>query len=262
MHISACSNIGHISFKSHTKEVRDAEQIMRQTQKVFPMVSPTRITAFYDAQSKPLTSKIRDKVFKMQDEIYKMRDTAEYKKKLAGYADNPFRAHIESIEEKKIGNCYESAVVASAGLCANGYNSDVASLYVVHTFMNKKTKEVEYKEGAFLDHAFAVTDMGKDTKERNKQIILDPWFGICGEWDEISPKYHALFAHDSDLEQFKNNNKAEFKEKLAAEFPKANISDYEEKIGFIYRPISIGMTNREKSQKYLREKYPRLILNA
>ena len=262
MYITACSNKYYISFKSHSKEVRDAEQIMRKTQSTFPMVSPTRITAFYHTQHKPVTSQINDKVNKMQAEIYKMRSRADLKKKLAKCADNAYRVHIEDIEKNRMGNCYESAIMTAAALCANGYNSDVATLYVVHNFIDKKTKQIEYREGAFLDHAFAVTDMGRDITDRNRQIILDPWVGICGEWDEINSKYHALFAHDSDLEQFLDNDREEFKNRLEDEYPDKNISDYEEKIGFTYRPIYIGKINRDKAKEYLRKKYPQLILNA
>ncbi len=262
MYITACSNKYYVSFKSHSKEVRDAEQIMRKTQSTFPMVSPTRITAFYDAMHKPLTTQIKDKVTKMQDEIYKMRTEADSKKKLAEYADNSYRVHIEDIKKNRIGNCYESAIMTAAALCANGYDSDVASLYVIHNFIDKKTGEVEYKEGGFLDHAFAVTNMGRNTTDRNKQIILDPWVGICGEWDEINSKYHALFSNDCDFAQFKDDNRTEFKNYLEDEYPDKNISDYEEKIGFTYRPIYIGKINRDKAKGYLREKFPQLILNA
>ncbi len=262
MYISSIKNNFYISFKSHSKRVRDAEQIMRKSQEAFPMISPTRITSFHDRLHISVEKKVMDKVSQMQNGIYAMRDDADHKKKLLKYSDNPFLAHIEGIQKVKLGNCFENALAAAVGLSANGYNADVATLYVTHTYTNKKTKEIEYKEGAFLDHAFAVSDMGEDTRNLDEQVILDPWFGICGTWGEIKSNYHELFANDSDLEQFKNNNKAEFINQLKSKGSSGNISDYEERIGFIYYPSMIGDINREKAKRCLREKFPQLILNA
>ncbi|MBR6162634.1 hypothetical protein IKQ26_01910, partial [bacterium] len=209
-----------LSFKSHKKEAKEATDIMRRAQLTFPMVSATRALTLYDIIDKhPRQEKFLDD---LQEEIFMMRDEVEFKQKLAGYTDNPFKAFIESIQKRKKGNCLENAVIAAAGLYANGYSADVVSLYLDHSFINKKTGRVEYKEGGYLDHAFTITDMGK----KNQKIVLDPWCGYCGDWKEISPKYHKLFDNDDKVIRFTEENRKEFAERLKNECSPNDISDY------------------------------------
>ena len=245
-----------VSFKAHKPEVREASDIMRKAQTTFPMVSATRILTFYDVMNKPAQKK--KLVDDIQEEIFLMRDEADFKRKLMDYSDNPYRAFVEGIHKRKKGNCLESAIIAAAGLYANGYSADVVSLYLNHSFINKKTGKVEYQEGAYLDHAFTVTNMGKkDTK-----IVLDPWFGFCGDWSEISPKYHGCFDNDSKVIQYADQNRDEFIKQLKKEYLPYDISDYEERLGFSYRPLSLDVMNKDKVKQFFRENYPKLVLNA
>lgn len=245
-----------VSFKSHKKEVKEAQDIMRKAQSTFPMVSSTRIMTNYDLINKPAPKqKLIDDI---QEEICLMREDADYKQRLAGYVDNPYRAFVEGIKRIKKGNCLECAVSAAAGLYANGYSADVVSLYMNHSFINKKTGRVEYKEGAYLDHAFAVTDMGK----RGQKIILDPWLGLCGDWKDVNPKFHSLFDSDSKVIQYKDKNREEFIKRLKMEYSPYDISDYEERLGFSYRPLSFDVMDKDSAKKFFRENYPTLVLNA
>ena len=256
------SALNFISFKAHSKEVKLADAIMRKSNNTFPMTSPTRIEAFYDSISKPMPSKHKMKAEELQTKIYNQRERAAYKMKLANYVDNPYLAQGEEIKISRLGNCYESAIAAASGLCANGYKANVVNLYCTHSFVNKKTRETEYKKGIYIDHAFVVTDMEKPEKSEGQQIVLDNWVGICGTWNEVKDKFHSVFGHDSDIVQFKENNKANFIEHLKLTSSPNNISDYEERIGFSYYPVSVEITDKNGVSQILGNKFPQLVLNA
>ena len=248
-----------ISFRAHKKDVRDADDIMRRAKNEFPLTSSTKMDTFWDTK-KNVSPKQQKTINGLQNRICALRRSSEKKQEMLRYLSNPYMPYLEEMKQKKIGNCYESAVSAIAGLRANGYPADLAYLFIEHSFVDKKTKKVVFSKEFDYDHVFTVTDMGKKDLKTEKKIILDPWLGYCGTWQEIGAKYKHLWMEDEDYVLFLYNSENEFAEELKN--GNSKVSDFEEKITSGYRIIPSGDLKDKKIQHQLRKKFPALIVKA
>ena len=182
-------NISPVSFCAKHRDIRKADDIMRHSNKCFPMFSPSYAishwnrftqntnqaelerTAFFNKYSKILDEKVRNKYINDDD----------------SYHLNLF----EPLKKEKMGNCKENAIALIATLFANGYEkaARIGLEYEIN-FVDKKTKKVASTSVFNFDHTCVMTTM--DNKEKRKKfedlIIIDGGKGQLSSVMEIFEK--------------------------------------------------------------------------
>ena len=140
MKISAINinNYNNMSFSAKNKKIRTADDIIRLAKNEFPMVSSTYIDTFYsegtpekNELSQSVCKKLSKQIERTRD-IYLSHIPHRYMSDLKSHDTEVANAVLlKAVSQSKIGNCYESAVVALAALAANGYtDSKKVHLYL------------------------------------------------------------------------------------------------------------------------------------
>lgn len=182
-----------ITFESRHKAVRNADIITRKAHNEYPHISTSK-----------LDNMLGDDMVK---EIFWGNMNFQYQLKLVKerlrYEDEEKNLHsliIESMKNKRLGNCYEEAKVAEAIGKLNGQSN----IYSAKIFYNKKP---------FHEIAF-VTDKeikpNKKYKFKGKEaVIIDPWLSttsFAGEYfTNLKNTYKNLFP------EIKRKRKMQFK---------------------------------------------------
>lgn len=259
-----------ILFGKKDKTLRKADELQIRTKRAFPVMSPTYADSFYFSLEK--NSARRDAVRaindKTQSKIEDMRDKFHYADRLADYNqfDTKMMYILKQLSRNKVGNCNENAKLALAVLCANGYyNSSLVKLRYEVQIINKKTKNVEYKQSTSLNHAFVITDMNKRGK---KDIIIDPWLGFADYERGAFGRFNGLYGDDLDdlvtmhkkLFYIGKLEKGELKPGEAL-----NFDDYEIRKGFVYSESWDDNGNRQDREhlgELVRKEYPETVLDV
>jgi len=163
-----------ISFKSRNQAIRQADRITRFTNSVYPHVSESKIKKSVEHQQAikypdDICYKLGNFKLKKSMEL----DNLRYKH---GQGIDLFRDIINMLKQHKIGNCYESAVIAQIIGKINGINN----IYPSKIFFNKNKSGYQTQ----LDHVVAIITDKPFKPEgyynfRNKDaIIVDPWLGV------------------------------------------------------------------------------------
>ena len=180
-----------ISFKSRNHAIRQADRITRFANSVYPHVSESKIKKSVEHQQ---AIKYPDNIcyklgnFKLKKSME--LDNLRYKH---GQGIDLFRDIINMLKQHKIGNCYESAVVAQIIGKINGINN----IYPAKIFFNKNNSKYQTQ----LDHVVAIiTDKsfqpeGYYNFKNNDAIIVDPWLGITEYAGDYINKLRTSFVN-------------------------------------------------------------------
>ena len=261
--------LNSLNFGAKSKEVRKADDIMRAATAEFPMMSYTRADSFYSSCKNQLSENhrrasminqyLRSNIRAMRRSVKAETSSAGMARMLDMTADAPIIYTLDALKRKKIGNCSEAAEAALASLYANCYyNSRLAAPCYVVSVIDKETGRTLTGATSEIDHVFVVSDMGKN-KERN--IIIDPWFGFADYKTKANERYLGLV---SALEKEDTIIRAE--SKLLDKLRKKGI-DYDRK-NYIFKEKIFIDEKQDKEDKTLkklasckiREKYPNLML--
>ena len=214
-----------ISFKSRNEAIRNADRITRAVNTIYPHISESKIRKSVEHQQaikypSNICYKLGD--FKLKKSL--MIDNLRFKHR--GGTDL-FRDIINMLKEHKIGNCYESAVVAEIIGKING----IKNIYPAKIYFNKNKSGYQMQ----LDHVVAIiTDKsfkpeGYYNFKNNDAIIVDPWLGVtefAGDYinklrtnfanifpgiPDLKDTYKFLKSITHNVEEFKTERKHMFK---------------------------------------------------
>ncbi len=244
-----------ITFQSRNKAIRDADRITRAVNSIYPHISESKIKKSVEHQQ---AIKYPDNIcYKLGNFRLKKSmklDNLRYKQ---GDGTDLFRDIINMLKQHKIGNCYESAVVAQIIGKVNGINN----IYPAKIFYNKEKSGYQTQ----LDHVVAIiTDKSFEPKGyynfKNKDaIIVDPWLGVteyAGDYiNKLRTDFANIFSGISDL-------------KYTFKFLKSithNIEEFKEKRKYMFKPDFTFKLHTEEllsvqDAEILKKEYPELIL--
>ena len=244
-----------ISFKSRNQAIRDADRITRAVNSVYPHISESRIKKSVEHQQAlkyPENICFKLGNFKLKKSI--KLDNLRYE---CGQGIDLFRSIINMLKQHKIGNCYESAVVAQIIGKING----ISNIYPAKIFFNKNKSGFQTQ----LDHVVAIITDKSFKPERyynfknNDAIIVDPWLGVTEYVGDYVNKLRTNFANTfsglSDL-------------KYTFKFLKStthNIEEFKEVRKCMFKPdFSFKLHTDEllslEDAEVLKKEFPELIL--
>lgn len=216
-----------ITFEGRQSIIRKADRITRKTNSVYPHLSESKKRIFINQviQKNSFNQKMCNDLSKLKYKYETKLDNLRFR---GGYGIEQFRIIIDNLKNHRIGNCYESAILAQIIGKING----VKNIYPAQIYFTKNSSKVNMQ----FDHAVAVlTDkpFEKDYKYqfKNKEaIVIDPWLGItdfAGEYfnklrtqfskifpiqlSDDSRKMRLIALESSNLEEFHKKRKECFK---------------------------------------------------
>lgn len=246
MEISLINTIGKVNFSARNKYIRKADDILRTSKSVFPMISPTYMDEFYYSTKENNDSektetaiglkelqhfRLRLARVKAQDKkIHILRETGKI---------IPYTAELEGIKTSKKGNCQEKAIAVLSTLAANNFvDSQRVLLYLQTQYVNKKTGEIEYQAEDNLDHSLVITTMNRgkieDAKEKDI-IVIDPWLDFADSLSGARARFKQVFDKKSyqDITSF---HRSMFRLEQMANMSKSiNFEDYILRQKFIFK---------------------------
>lgn len=168
------SKFNNISFRSRCKTIREADNIARYVNELFPRISGTKIEPLMQGNTRCYTpiyySKIRV-VRKQSEEIY-FSQKPNFQK-----CSNM----IDLIRNKKVGNCGESAFLTRiVAKCNSIKNAKIAYLCYIDKYSD-------------LDHCVVYVD-------DKKPYIKDSWLGFADYIPETIEKYRGVYRKLSNLD--------------------------------------------------------------
>ncbi len=244
-----------ISFKSRNEAIRKADRITRAVNSIYPHISESRISNSVKHQQaikypKDICVKLGN--FKLNKSL--MIDNLRFKH---GKGIDLFRDIINMLKEHKIGNCYESAVVAQIIGKING----IENIFPAKIFFNKNSSGYQQQ----LDHVVAIiTDKsfkpeGYYNFKNKDAIIVDPWLGVteyAGDYiNKLRTNFADIFPGIPDLKYTFNllksisHNVEEFKTKRKNTF----------KPDFSFKLHTDELLSAKDAES-LKKEYPELIL--
>lgn len=179
-----------ITFQSRNGTIRKADRITRHVNSVYPHISESRTRIFINQviQKHTDNQNICNKLSGLKFKYEKKLDNLRFR---GGYGIEQFRIIIDNLKNHKLGNCYESAVLAQIIGKING----LKNIYPAQIYFTKNNSKAIMQ----FDHAVAVvTDkpFEKDYKYQLKNkdaIIIDPWLGVTDFAGEYILKLKSLF---------------------------------------------------------------------
>jgi len=161
-----------LNFTSRSQTIRKADDFARKIKSLYPMVSNSKMETLscVDFNSPP--------ILKLQMRITQLRKAMEYGFKESTEMVDKLRRLIEPIATCAVGNCAESAILASIAAKVNGIkNCHIAGLY------DNNLKNI--------DHAVLLV---KD----KKPYIIDSWIGFADYLPEATNRYKGEFKYMID----------------------------------------------------------------
>lgn len=164
-----------IPFKSRNKIIRYADDIVRRVNVCYPRISSTRIECYNNISKFPniepkLIQKIENSVRSLKSKLFDEENT---------FFDN-IKAFIFPVKRYKVGNCGESAQLASIIAKING----LKDCQIVQ-LMNDK--------GEDLDHVVLLVN-------DKKSYIIDSWLGFADYVHNALNKYKNEYRHILNIE--------------------------------------------------------------
>ena len=166
-------SLNNTNFQSRNRTIRFADDIARRVNQCYPRISLSTIKTFDNAKLYPslinnITKKLKKNVRKTKSNFYD--DADSFCKKI--------KAFISPVKHNGIGNCGESAQLASIVAKVNGIKDcNLVNLYTA--------------EGKDLDHTvlFVYDD---------KPYIIDSWLGFADYFPNTLNKYKTLYKNIFD----------------------------------------------------------------
>ena len=153
----------NINFASKHRDVRKADDLMRETQNKFPTFCPSYADFFYKSLDADCFEKSynRDKFIdgiatKFVENVRIPTDAVED----ASQPPFAYQFLLDTLKEYKMANCKEASNLMLCALYANGfYKSQVVNLGFDYTVFDNKTSNVIYRDSHYIDHCFVLTTM-------------------------------------------------------------------------------------------------------
>ena len=264
-----CSQYLNTSFGAKNKRIRDADHIMRTAKKQFPIVSSSYIDTFYSDSSQnkiklrnSVSEKIADLIEHVRD-IYLSDYPAMYDSSIETVPGLDLNTILlQCLKKHKVGNCSENASLAVAALTANGIDdAKKCYLYLNTYFINKQDRSILYKSSTPLDHSFAMTSMGKHSRNIKDLIVVDPWLGFADSATNAVAKYKQYLCPTEKIAEIQQAEDIIFRNSMKQKGIELSPDDYEIKSNIHF--FEFDLTTKEQSknlERYLKLKYPNIVV--
>ena len=201
------------SFKAKNQNIRKADDIQRNARESFPFTSPTYLDSFYRTGKKwehETKRKFENVVNRADKKLSAIRELAK-NSAFEGISfdernlNAPIFQTLRGIKILKAANCHECAALSIAALAANGiHDVNRVNLTADIKFINKKTREIEYKATEPIDHTTVIAKIGKDN------IIVDTWLGFTDSISGAQSKFKQQL-WDSDIKDKARTHRSLFR---------------------------------------------------
>ena len=213
-------NQTNTNFTSRNAVIRKADDLARRVNTLCPRVSQTLICDFKHIDEHRYVK------IKLNDKTRQMRNLKQSRFFSATHPIQKLISFIQPVQERKVGNCGESAQIAAIAAQMNGIKDfTIAS--------------VEGKNGYNFGHAVLLVN-------DKKPYIIDPWLGFADYLDGASQRYQKDYSSHFDFKKKKL-------QRLIFE-PEAYKKD--EYNRFLRKPIS------SEDLETLKKLYPQLIIRG
>ena len=170
-------NKTNIYFTSRNATIRQADDIARRINTLCPRVSQTLIRDFKHIDEYNYVK------IKLNDKTRQMRNVKQSRFFNATHSIQKLISFIQPVQERKVGNCGESAQIAAIAAQMNG----IKDFTIV---------SLEDKNGHNFDHAVLLIN-------DKKPYVIDPWLGFADYLDGASQKYQKDYSQHFDFKKGK-----------------------------------------------------------
>ena len=244
-----------ISFQSRNSAIRQADRITRSVNSIYPHISESKTKKMAEHQQfLNYPDKICYKLGNLKLKNSIKIDTLRYKHR---EGIDLFRDIIDMLKNHKIGNCYESAVVAEIIGKING----IKNIYPSKIFFNKNSSGYQTQ----LDHVVAIITDNSFMPDRyysfkNKDaIIIDPWLGITEFAGDYINKLRTNFVNIfSGIPDYKDTSK--FLKRTTN-----NIEEFKKTQKYMFKPdfsfkLHVNEVLSIEDANTLKNEYPELVI--
>lgn len=246
-----------INFKSRNVSIRNADRITRHVNSVYPHLSESKSRIFINQMIQKHSSNQKKclDLSRLRLNYESKMDNLRFR---GGYGIEQFRIIIDNLKNHKLGNCYESAILAQIIGKING----LKNIYPAKMFFTKNDSKINMQ----FDHAIAlITDKpfenGYKYQFKNKDaIIIDPWLGItefAGEYiNKLRTQFCKYFPMQIADDSSKMNSLA-FDSKNIEEFNQARKKCFKHE--FYFKLHDDEVLSQDEA-KILSDEFPELII--
>ena len=258
------------SFQARKKEIKKADDIVRNVNLQFPALSTSYAKRYWHITNDKFKTSYKQKLLGFYEKINNCRKKIQRNEKEDKLSIKVF----ENVKKYKIANCGEKCHLTMGALSANGYNEFTRRICIGIDWqaIDKRTGEVVFSQIDDLDHTVIATSMtNKEAKHDNDVIIIDPWLNKAMGLSEAKPLYESMAnkkrlakKEEEFISDFIQHNKKDYGilgKKLPPYF---NINDYEitHEFTFFHALKSYRLKDEDFKElgKVVAEKYPELVL--
>lgn len=261
------TSINYISpnFNARKPEIKKADDIQRIARREFPTLSSTYVDMFYCCTKKPnkdLYKQYKAEKFEniINEKITDSRNRADRNERIFGLSI-PYTNVLNYVKRDKAGNCAECSASVIAALAANGiYDSQMTNIGFSIEFINKNTKETEYKATEPIDHSMVLTALNKTNPKKKDIIVIDSWLGFTDSISGAKNRYKKVFT-DKFMESEIKYHRSLFRINQYEKSQKfINYDDYDirTRIYFYKAPDKYNTEDLKDLGTFCRIKYPML----
>ncbi len=252
MKISSGTQYNAAAFQAKHRDIRKADDIVRNTNNYFKAFHPSWAALYYKTldENNPKYEVQRDKfldklAFKFLTKVRYPGENAERTDKI------PHSTSIELVEKHRLANCRECSNMILASMYANGYyDSKKAYLGYDYTLLDKADGRIITKGSNEIDHSCVISSMNNEKRKNNPNafIVLDGWLGYATTASDMAQKYIGLFSSqlNSDIQKI-------------AKKKNINLDNCIVRINPFYTTTK-NKTDAQAIGQYYRAKYPGLLV--
>ena len=260
-------NTNNYSFQARRKEIRRADDIVRNVNKNFPAFSTTYAEEFWFYLKKFKKGYTDKRIYNKHKELGEIRKNLNTK--------DMEETLFKKVKEKKVGNCGEKSYLTLGALSANGIKNFTRryDVGIKWSATDLRTGERVFEDIQDFDHNIVVSTMTNEKPKRNNDlIVIDGWLNKAMSYSEAQAKYKAMIKEDflSETQQtaiikFIDASKKDYGllgKKLPYDFD-INNYEFEHNIVFYIPPKTryhIISDEFDKLGEIVTEKYPELVL--
>ena len=244
-------------------DLRKANDLANHVNRSFPMFKPSLAMGNWKILNKTQDGQndLRIDFFKkFQGRVFAMRD--EYQTESL---NNSFYINLmESVDERKMGNCYESAYLTLGALFANGIKKarKVSPRLRIVGYEKDSTKAVISKTFP-IDHTLVLTSMNNPKRETiGASIVIDSWLNKAMTVPEAKQEYKSMVSK-RELARSLFETQSELKHKMRiARKEDIDLNNYDFKYDIcFYSDMDLTKGEIEEFSSEVKKKFPRLIMD-
>lgn len=186
------------TFTGRSKELKDADKIMRNLMHEYPAFSTSRVK-FYDIYTTKPQSRM-----KLMPIYWKLHAARNELSKYEG--SELINKTFDMVKEEKNANCAEFATMARGAFLANGYKDVKIGSLRIH-FPREDSFLPPLMASKKADHNVLIVNAGENAKLDDpktiskKAFIVDPWGGFCDYVANAFNKYKGVFLRNLPSEE-------------------------------------------------------------